>query len=311
MVDQKWIKALSDATRLRLVKVLESHEWSVNDLVHILAMGQSRISRHLSILFDVGLVTVRRQGLWAYYRLSDLWETNRWLKVTLEEIRGDLYEIDRQKALQWEKQKKLSTRQFFDDIAARWKSLRKELIPGEDPIRRLLEDGPRVSRCADLGCGTGESLSFLLTIAERVIGIDNSLEMLALARQRFLEESRVEFRHGDIEDLPLKDGEIDLATVNLTLHHLPRLDLWAKEMGRVIKPLGYVAVVDFFPHEEERLRQVYHDYWMGLDPMEVKTLLGRYGFVVVRELSMALRADSLSLFMLLLRKEGGCDVHFS
>lgn len=312
MIELKWIKALSDETRLRIVKLLALHEWSVNDIVHILQMGQSRISRHLGILSEADLVSVRRQGLWAYYRLSDIWKKEKWLSLIKEELTGPLYEQDLKKAREWEEKKKRATQRFFDDIASRWHTLRKELLGNIDLMKPLLEGLSGIRRCADLGCGSGEGLPILLSVAERVIGVDQSIEMLSLARQRFLEEPRVEFRQGDIEDLPLKDAEMDLVILNLTLHHLPNLTLWANEMARVLKDGGYVAIVDFLPHQEEKLREVYHDYWMGFAVEDIIKLLGNFGFCVVREEYHTLIKSNMKLFGLLMRKDrGGCDANFS
>ncbi|MFN4215828.1 MAG: ArsR/SmtB family transcription factor [Brevinematales bacterium] len=312
MIELKWIKALSDETRLRIVKLLALHEWSVNDIVHILQMGQSRISRHLGILSEADLVSVRRQGLWAYYRLSDIWKKEKWLSLIKEELTGPLYEQDLKKAREWEEKKKRATQRFFDDIASRWNTLRKELLGNIDLMKPLLEGLSGIRRCADLGCGSGEGLPILLSVAERVIGVDQSIEMLSLARQRFLEEPRVEFRQGDIEDLPLKDAEMDLVILNLTLHHLPNLTLWANEMARVLKDGGYVAIVDFLPHQEEKLREVYHDYWMGFAVEDIIKLLGNFGFCVVREEYHTLIKSNMKLFGLLMRKDrGGCDANFS
>ncbi|MCX7883120.1 MAG: metalloregulator ArsR/SmtB family transcription factor [Brevinematales bacterium] len=302
MVKVKWFKALSDETRLRIVALLSLHEWSVNDMVHILQMGQSRVSRHLGILYEAGLVAVRREGLWAYYRLSEIWQTQRWLSLLVEEMGSTGYEQDIKRARDWEEKKKRSTREFFDDIASRWKTLRHELLGEMDPMESLLEGVKGIRRCADLGCGSGEGLSFLLSLSEKVIGVDHSTEMLSLARQRFIDEPRVEFREGDIEDLPLKDGEIDLVTLNLTLHHLPNLRAWAREMSRVLKQGGYVAIVDFLPHQEERLREIYHDHWMGLDPKEIGSLLASCGFSLVKEKHHSLGGTGLQLFSLLMKK---------
>lgn len=303
-MNQKWMKALSDETRLRIVKILSLHEWSVNDLVHILQLGQSRISRHLGILHEADLVAVRREGLWAYYRLSSLWESHRWLSLTLQELNDPLYDQDRTRAQEWEAQKKNATRRFFDDIAKDWGKLRRKLLGDEDPLAKLLEKLPVFSRCADLGCGVGESLPLLLQHAERVIGIDNSTEMITLARQRFLNEPRVEFRYGDIEDLPLRNEETDLATVNLSLHHLPNLTSWAKEIQRVLKRNGYIAIVDFLPHQEEKLREIYHDYWMGLDPIMLISLLQQHGFKPILQENHPLKTSSLVVFTLLMKKQG-------
>ncbi len=302
VIDRQWLRVLSDETRLRIVKILAMHEWSVNDLVHILRVGQSRISRHLGILSEAGLVTVRRQGLWAYYRLGEVWQESQWLRLTLEMLHDPVYDEDRATARSWEQQKKTATRQFFDDVAFRWQRLRSELLGEMDPLRMVLEDMGRFQRCADLGCGVGDSFPLLLQHTEWVIGIDNSTQMLTLARQRFIDETRVEFRYGDIEDLPLKDGEIDLATANLTLHHLPNLNRWAEEIARVLRPGGYLVVVDFLPHEETVLREVYHDHWLGLDPQELTNLLRGYGLTRERYQTLPLREHRLEVFMLCMRK---------
>ena len=298
-------KALSDETRLRIVKVLSLHEWSVNDLVHILHLGQSRVSRHLHILDEASLVRVRRQGLWAYYQLSPFWETDPFYRLLLQRIDGEPYDTDIHEAKNWESRKKKATQEFFNEVAHRWKVLRENILGKENPLAELLQGLPRVSRCADLGCGDGESISLLLQYGERIIAIDNSSEMMALARERFLHEDRVEFRYGDIERLPMREGEVDLAIMNLTLHHLPNLQQWAEEMGRIIGNGGYLAIVDFLPHEEKSLQEIYHDHWLGLDPQQLVSLLASYGFHEKKLFSKPLASGNLTLFLLLVQKQGG------
>jgi ArsR family transcriptional regulator len=197
-----YFKALADDTRVRLLNVLSDRELNVNELVAIFEMGQSRISRHLKILAEAGLVTVRRDGLWAFYRGADIDQKVASAIIPLVKTHPRFRE-DVEKADEVFRMREEESIRFFDAIAEDWDSMKRNIIGGIDLTARIAEKIPRCKTAVDLGCGTGDLLPALLASADKVIGVDNSPEMLKKASRRFQgEESRVDLRIGQIEHLP-------------------------------------------------------------------------------------------------------------
>ena len=213
----RYLKALSDETRLRLALVLQRYELSVNELVTLLAMGQSRVSRHLKILAEAGLIHARRDGLWVFYSAMEGGPGRRFLDsvlpFALEDSSG---RADLDMAARIIEERTSRTRQFFNSIAEDWDELNREVL-GEFRLPEAVVDilehhRAETSRlcetCVDLGCGTGEVVELLRHNCREVIGVDGSPRMLELARRRFGEDSAgVSLRIGELDHLPLRDGE--------------------------------------------------------------------------------------------------------
>ncbi|MGD2070070.1 MAG: metalloregulator ArsR/SmtB family transcription factor, partial [Gemmatimonadota bacterium] len=207
------LTTLGDATRSRLLSVLELHELSVTELCQVVQLPQSTVSRHLRILSDDGWVTSRAEGTSRYYRMepelaqdaSSLWDL---VRRDLEE--AAFGEGDRERLRSVLESRKERSRAFFEASAERWDALRDELYgpgAGRLPLFGLLEPEWVV---ADLGAGTGALARTLAPFVTRVVAVDRSPEMLRAARERTRElgsEGRVELREGDLESLPLEDGE--------------------------------------------------------------------------------------------------------
>ncbi|THB66277.1 MAG: methyltransferase domain-containing protein [Desulfovibrio sp.] len=275
------IKALADETRLRLLNILVRHELNVNELVAILGMGQSRISRHLKILADSGLAQSRRDGLWVFYRAVDNGSGRELidaLKPFMAEagLRQDLSRAaevvdDRQKA----------TKQFFDAIAGDWDRRSREMLGDLDLAEEITRRMPMSRVAVDLGCGTGEILASMLAKAESVIGVDNAPAMLARARQRFAGNGEdVSLRIGELHHLPLRDQEVDFALISMALHHLVKPQDALMEAYRVLGPGGNFLVVDLTRHDVEAMRSDQGDRWLGFDPEELTTWLNKAGFSI-------------------------------
>ncbi|MDO5536648.1 MAG: metalloregulator ArsR/SmtB family transcription factor [Desulfovibrionaceae bacterium] len=277
-------KALSDETRLRLLRILIDHKLSVNELVSILEMGQSRISRHLRILTEAGLLTSRRDGLWVFYQANSEGEHNDFLSAItpyLKNIPEAAHDDERTMRLVEEKQAK--SRQFFNDIAEDWDILNKEILGDFDLPGRVFEAMPeRCHLAVDLGCGTGSVMRQMLGRADGVIGVDISSGMLDACRRTFADvpdaEHRISLRIGEMEHLPLRDQEADFASVNLVLHHLPRPELALPEIRRILSPSGRLFISDFEKHSDEYMRERYGDLWLGFDPMKLAVTLREAGF---------------------------------
>lgn len=273
-----WFKALADETRLRLLRILTRHELSVGEIVAVLGMGQSRVSRHLGILVGCGLLASRREGAWTFYTAAAaepeaafLAHIAPWLAGAGPE--GDLRAVD-----EVLRERRRETRRFFNAIAPDWASLRREVLGELDPAELVRAVMPqRVGLAADLGCGPGDLLPVLAERAATVIGVDSSPSMLALAERRTA-GLPVGARMGELEHLPMADGEADFAVISLTLHHLPDPAAALAEARRVLAQDGRLVVIDFTAHEDEAMRRRFGDRWLGFSREKLSEWLDRAGF---------------------------------
>lgn len=271
----QFFKALADETRLRLMCVLARYELNVNELVCLLGMGQSRISRHLKILADAGLLTPRRDGLWVFYSVPSGGEGENFWQATLPFMQqDDLFENDCRLAASIVQERAVKARQFFNSIAEDWDQMSCDLLGDFDLPATVLASAPICKVAADLGCGTGHMLERLLQKAEHVIGVDGSPRMLEMARQRFASSpGKVSLRIGELDHLPLADGEADLVTLSMVLHHLERPEAALREISRVLKPGGQLLLADFAKHSQEELRLKYGDRRLGFTEEELGQIL--------------------------------------
>jgi ubiquinone/menaquinone biosynthesis C-methylase UbiE len=275
-----YFKALADETRLRLVHLFLHYELNVNEIVAIMGMGQSRISRHLKILSDNHLITFRRDGLWTFYSVVNQGEGHRFLQAikylfgTDTVFTGDLTEADRVL-----KERARETTRFFDSIAEDWEKLKKEIIGDVNLNRLILAAVPASDTVVDMGCGVGDLLEPLKEKAGYLIGVDKSPRMLEQARRRFAYDgANVDLRIGELEHLPLREGEADLAVINMVLHHVPDPREAFREANRVLKTGDTFIIVDLLHHQQERMRERYGDRWLGFHIADIKKWLNNSGF---------------------------------
>lgn len=275
-------KALADETRLRLVHLSLHYELNVNEIVAIMGMGQSRISRHLKILTDNRLLTFRRDGLWTFYSGVNEGEGYRFIQSWRYIFENeDLLKEDLEAAGRIIEERKRETVRFFDAIAEDWEKLKREIIGEIDLDGIILKALPGVDTVVDLGCGTGDLLGVLSRVCRRVIGVDRSPRMLASARRQYPGENQeVEFRLGELEHLPLREGEADLALVSMVLHHLPEPLKAIQEAYRVLKPGSSFIIVDLLHHQQERMRERYGDRWLGFSVADIEKWLDSVGFKI-------------------------------
>lgn len=275
----KYCKALADETRARLVNILLDFELNVGEIVQVMEMGQSRISRHLKILSDSGLVDVRREGLWAFYRASDEGPGRDFLNgvETLLEEEEDL-KRDRNRAEKVIRERTAATRQFFDDIAPEWDRMTAEVLGELDLGREIQTRLPQCACAADIGCGPGDMLEILAGVSEQVIGVDNSPKMLELAEERFSGDAKMSLRIGEMSHLPLRDQEADCTVISLVLHHLARPEEAIREVGRVLKKGGKLLVAEFDQHENEVMRSEYGDRRLGIPSEKMSGWMEQEGF---------------------------------
>lgn len=276
------LKALADSCRLRLTTILLRGEFTVQELTHILDMGQSRISRHLKILSDAGILSVKRQGTWSYYRAGGNNAFFNGLRPTLEKELATLpeHEQDLAAVAQVLEERRQRSRNFFDHHARQWDELVKTLLPVPDYLPELLAMVPESSTLVEIGVGTGGLLARLATRAESVIGVDHSSAMLDEARLRLAEAgiSNIDLRLGEMTHLPMPDSSVDCLLFNMVLHHAPDPSAVLQETARVLQPGGLLIVADLARHERELAREQLADQWLGFEESELNSWLQQAGF---------------------------------
>ncbi|MCL4793688.1 MAG: metalloregulator ArsR/SmtB family transcription factor [Bryobacteraceae bacterium] len=275
----KTFRLLADPNRLRLLLLLEREELSVSELQEILSLGQSTISTHLAQLRAEDLVEDRRTGKHVLYRLKTMK-----VEGLLEVLRQGAAEVPEaaldEKALRLALDRRRDrVRAYFDELAGKFG---RHYVPGRswkglaETVLRLLP--PLV--IADLGAGEGVVAQLLAQRAERVIAVDSSEKMVEfgadLARRHGL--SNLEYRLGDLEDLPIESGSVDVAFFSQSLHHAPHPERALAEAYRILKPGGRIAVLDLLKHHFEEARELYADLWLGFSQAELVQMLEASGF---------------------------------
>ncbi len=305
----KALKALADETRLRLALVLCRYELSVNEIVTLMDMGQSRISRHLKILVDAGLLESRRDGLWVYYSAIPSGEGRQFLDSILPyALDMPTTRADLDMALHILEERARKTRQFFNAIAEDWDELSREILGDFNLPTSILKKLPKDCNVAvDLGCGTGGVLVEMRHGAEEVIGVDGSPRMLELARRRFAETSgkdmvNISLRIGELDHLPLRDAEANFACINLVLHHISEPKIVLSEIKRILKPKGSLLVTEFLKHDNETLRTDYGDRWLGFDKDNFIQMAQSVG-LIYDDIEIINVKKNLSLFQLILKNQ--------
>jgi ArsR family transcriptional regulator len=275
----KILRVVADPNRLRILLLLRGEELSVAELQEILTMGQSTISTHLSQLKQAGLVEDRRTGKSNLYKLSPADAS------PLDEILGQARaEIPEAGADQLAMRRVLRKRQdkmrsFFDSVAGR---LGKDYVPGKswksmaEALLRLMP--PMI--IADLGAGEGAFALLLAQRAKKVIAVDTSAKMIEVGREQALRHGidNVEYRLGDMEEVPIDSAAVDLVFFSQSLHHALHPDRALSEANRILTPGGRIVILDLLKHRFEEARELYADEWLGFSETELEAMLEKSGF---------------------------------
>jgi ubiquinone/menaquinone biosynthesis C-methylase UbiE len=240
-----------------------------------MGMGQSRISRHLKILTDSGIIQCRRDGIWAFFSVSKTGKEKRFVDAIrfLFDEEPELAE-DLKNAETVIADRKKKSKQFFNRIAHKWDDLKQQIIGDFDLNGAIIKHVGKCAYAVDMGCGTGKLLLQLKNLAAVAVGVDSSPQMLDHARRLFsAENGSVELRLGELEHLPIGDNLSDYVVISMALHHIASPEKAIAEAGRILKRKGKLIIADFEKHEDEDMREKYGDRWLGFTTEEIKTYL--------------------------------------
>jgi ArsR family transcriptional regulator len=273
----KSLRLAADPNRLRILLLLQLEELSVAELQEILAKGQSQISMHLAQLKQAGLVEDRREGKNSFYRLTAPARLMELAREAAAEIPEAAQDHDALRLVLRKRRDRM--RRYFDELAGKFG---RTYVPGRSwkgIAEALLKLMPPMV-IADLGAGEGTISQLMAQRARKVIAIDNSEKMVEfgseLARTHGI--ANLEYRLGDLEDVPIRTGTIDLAFLSQALHHAVHPEKAVAEAYRILKPDGRVAILDLNRHQFEEARDMYADLWLGFTELELERYLKGAGF---------------------------------
>ena len=278
------LRAAGEPTRLRILALLAREELAVLELCRVLDQSQPRVSRHLKLLAEAGLVERFPDGAWVFYRLRAAGQAGDLAREVLEHIdrRDPVLARDAERLSAVFAERAADASDYFARNAARWDEIRSLYVAEaavEAEILQAAGPGP-FRRLVDLGSGTGRMLTLLGPRAQSALGLDLSQQMLNIARNHVAEAGLkgCELRHGDIFGTRLPDGWADLVVVHQVLHYLTDPAAAVKEAARITAPDGRLVIVDFAPHKLEFLREQHQHRRLGFSDAEMRRWLGAEAF---------------------------------
>ena len=276
------MSALADATRCRMLLLLEKHELTVSELCAVLQMPQSSVSRHLKTLADDGWVVSRRDGTSRFYTMGsddlDAGARRLWPLIR-EQVTGTSAAGQDDRRLRGVlARRRAKSEEFFASAAGNWDRLRSDLFGDSFFLWGVLGLIDPALAVGDLGCGTGQLTEIVAPYVQRVIAVDSSTDMLAAARDRLAGARNVDLRQGELETLPIEAGDLDAAMLSLVLHYSPAPGRALAEVARVLRPGGRVLVVDMLPHDRQEYQQQMGHVWLGFSERQITRFLSAAGF---------------------------------
>ncbi len=267
------LSAAGEPTRLRILSLLASEELSVMEMSRILDQSQPRVSRHLKLLTDSGLIERFPDGARVYYRLSHEAPARRLVDTVLDLLSDKAGEADYRQLEAVRKEREASAAGYFEQIAPQWDRLRSLYVSEsavEAALERAVGSGP-FDRVVDLGTGSGRMLTLLASRAKTAIGLDLSQNMLNIARANVSRAGlqRVELRHGDIFGTRLPSQSADLVVVHQVLHYLSDPAAAVAEAARLVSLNGRLVIIDFAPHDFEHMREAHQHRRLGFSDTEI------------------------------------------
>lgn len=303
--------ALADPIRCRMLLPLERHELTVNEICSVLQLPQSTVSRHLKTLADDGWVASRRDGTSRFYGMTledlDPGAQQLWPLIREQVSSTSGAEQDQRRLKGVLSRRRSKSQAFFATASGQWDHLRAELFGDRFHLHALLALIDPTLTVGDLGCGTGQVSELLAPHVASVIAVDGSTDMVQAARKRLKGAHQVDVRRGDMEALPIGDGQLDVAILALVLHHVPEPARALAEVSRVLKPGGRVLIVDMLPHDHEEYQQQMGHVWLGFSAKTMKKHLEAAGFekFVITPLPTEADVKGPSLFVATAKKTQG------
>ncbi|MGD8326624.1 MAG: metalloregulator ArsR/SmtB family transcription factor [Sphingomonadales bacterium] len=277
------LKGAAEATRLRILGLLASGELTVSDLVRILRQSQPRVSRHLKLLAEAGLVERLQEGAWAFYRLADRSHGGRIARSLVALMPDDDPEFcrDIEKLNEIKAERAAAAEAYFRANAADWDRLRSLYVPEEDVERSVMRalEGEKLEDLLDIGTGTGRMLEVFGPKLRRGVGVDSSREMLSIARAKLDDAglSNCHVRFGDMYALSAPNEAFDAAVFHQVLHFAEDPVAAISEGARVLRPGGVMVIVDFAPHDLEFLRAEHAHRRLGFEDGEMVHFCAQVG----------------------------------
>jgi ubiquinone/menaquinone biosynthesis C-methylase UbiE len=282
------LKAVAETTRLRVLFALSHGELNVSELTHVLQQSQPRVSRHLRLMAEAGLISRHKEGNWVLFRLREEGRSGALAKslVNLLPSGDSLLVSDFTRLEDVRRQRSETASAYFNASAPNWATLRSLHVLESDVETAMLSllGGEKFKSIVDLGTGTGRVLELLSSSALNLYGLDTNREMLAIARANIerLNLRNAQVRQADIYTLPFADGFADLVTIHQVLHFLDDPQRALLEARRILSPQGRMVIVDFAPHDLEELRTSHAHRRLGISSEHMMTWLNRAGLEVVK-----------------------------
>jgi ArsR family transcriptional regulator len=278
--------ALSEPIRCRMLLLLEKHELTVSELCAIMQMPQSSVSRHIKTLSDDGWVVSRRDGTSRFYSMPvddlDAGAKRLWPLIREQVAATSTAGQDDRRLRGVLARRRAKSQEFFATAAGGWDRLRSDLFGDQFFLWALLGLIDPAIAVGDLGCGTGQLTEIVAPYVKRVIAVDASSDMLEAARQRIGDAPNIDLRKGELESLPIDNGELDAAMLSLVLHYSPAPARALVDVARVLRPGGRVLVVDMLPHDRQEYQQQMGHVWLGFSDKQITRFLSGAGFRDVR-----------------------------
>ncbi len=270
------LKAAAEATRLRLLVLCAHSDLTVSELTQILGQSQPRVSRHLRLLCEAGLLDRRREGSWAYFRLAQRGPGAELARTLVDGVPAAdpslLLDLERLEAIVRERSRRAS--EYFRRNAAKWGEIRSLYVDEREVEKALVARiaDTAVRDMIDIGTGTGRMIEVLGPRVEHAVGVDLSPDMLMVARSN-LDKARLRnclVRQGDMYQLPVPSASFDAAVIHQVLHFAESPGAVIGEAARVLRPGGKLIVADFESHDLEFLREQHLHRWLGFRDQDVR-----------------------------------------
>lgn len=299
---------LADATRSRILLLLEGTELTVGELCSVLQLPQSTVSRHLKILSDESWVNVRDSGASRFYTLVpsrlDPFARRLW-QVVRDQVSSSTaaqQDVRRRESVLSARRVKMQT--FFSGAAANWDQMRADLIGSRTDLLALMDLFDESWTVGDLGCGTGHLSEALAPVVRQVIAVDESGAMLNAARKRLSAFANVDVRSGSVEALPVEDGELDVALLFMVAHFVIEPSKVLAEAHRALAPGGRIVILDLTSHEREEYSLQMGHVWQGFSEEQLRSWMTDAGLSVARYrvLPADPKAKGPALFSLVAKK---------